>query len=63
MRKVRVLEQEALRPLMALVEPAIAAHRAAALSPRHPLQRGSAMGHELLFQALEAANPYYQARP
>src|SRR5438094_85588 len=34
-------------------------HRARALSPDHPVLRGSAQNPDVFFQAREAANPYY----
>ncbi len=50
--------------LRALVdEQAIAAHRARALSPEHPVIRGTAHNPDTFFQAREAANPFYDACP
>ena len=37
----------------------VAAHRARALSPDHPVMRGSAQNPDVFFQGREAANPYY----
>ncbi len=37
----------------------VAAHRARALSPDHPVLRGSAQNPDVFFQGREAANPYY----
>ncbi len=39
------------------------AHRARALSPDHPVIRGTAQNPDVFFQAREAANPYYAAVP
>ena len=51
-------------PLQALVDDdAIAAHRARALSPDHPVVRGTAQNPDTFFQAREAANPFYDACP
>lgn len=41
----------------------IAAHRGRALSPEHPVLRGSAQNPDIYFQARETVNPYYQAMP
>jgi len=41
----------------------IAAHRARALSPDHPVLRGSAQNPDVYFQARETVNPYYAACP
>jgi pyruvate-ferredoxin/flavodoxin oxidoreductase len=40
---------------------AIAAHRERALTPDHPVLRGTAQNPDVFFQAREAANPYYDA--
>ena len=42
---------------------AIAAFRARALNPEHPVLRGSAENGDIFFQHREACNPYYQALP
>lgn len=39
------------------------AHRARALSPEHPVMRGTAQNPDTFFQAREAANPFYAAAP
>lgn len=39
------------------------AHRARALSPEHPVMRGTAQNPDTFFQAREAANPFYAATP
>ena len=39
------------------------AHRARALSPDHPVLRGTAQNPDVYFQAREAVNPYYLACP
>jgi len=41
----------------------IRAHRARALSPEHPVLRGSAQNPDVYFQMREAVNPYYTATP
>ena len=55
--KISVLEDE---DILAMVnETAIAAHRARALSPDHPVMRGSAQNPDVFFQSREAVNPFY----
>src|SRR5512140_3034280 len=50
--------------LHALVdEDMIRAHRGRALSPDHPVLRGSAQNPDVYFQARETVNPYYAATP
>jgi pyruvate-ferredoxin/flavodoxin oxidoreductase len=50
--------------LAALVdEKAVQAQRGRALSPEHPVLRGSAQNPDVFFQAREAANPFYLACP
>ncbi len=41
----------------------VRAHRARALSPDHPVLRGTAQNPDVFFQAREAVNPYYNACP
>jgi pyruvate-ferredoxin/flavodoxin oxidoreductase len=49
---------------MALIdEEAIAAHRRRALTPDHPVIRGTAQNPDVFFQAREACNPYYLRLP
>ncbi|MCB2223513.1 MAG: pyruvate:ferredoxin (flavodoxin) oxidoreductase [Actinobacteria bacterium] len=40
---------------------AIAAHRARAMDPEHPVLRGTAQNPDVFFQAREASNPYHDA--
>ena len=48
----------------AMLDPGlIAAHRARALSPEHPVLRGSSQNPDVFFQSRERANPYYDAFP
>jgi pyruvate-ferredoxin/flavodoxin oxidoreductase len=48
----------------AMLDPAlIAAHRARALSPEHPVLRGSSQNPDVFFQSRERANPWYDAFP
>jgi len=41
----------------------VRAHRARALSPDHPVIRGTAQNPDVFFQAREASNPFYAACP
>ena len=41
----------------------ITEHRQRALSPEHPVLRGSSQNPDVFFQARESVNPYYQAMP
>ncbi|MFN4091239.1 MAG: pyruvate:ferredoxin (flavodoxin) oxidoreductase, partial [Alphaproteobacteria bacterium] len=41
----------------------IAAHRARALSPEHPVLRGTSQNPDVFFQSRERANPFYDAFP
>lgn len=48
--------------LRSLFDPSdLSAHRGRALSPEHPVLRGSAQNPDVFFQAREAANPYHDA--
>ncbi len=50
--------------LRAMIDPAdIAAHRSRALTPDHPVIRGTAQNPDTFFQSREAANPFYLACP
>ena len=41
----------------------VTAHRQRALSPDHPLVRGTSQNPDVFFQGRESVNPYYQAMP
>ncbi|MEH6583592.1 MAG: pyruvate:ferredoxin (flavodoxin) oxidoreductase [Halioglobus sp.] len=41
----------------------VAGHRSRALSPAHPVLRGSSQNPDVYFQARETVNPYYQRLP
>ena len=50
--------------IAAMLDPElIAAHRARALSPEHPVLRGTSQNPDVFFQSRERANPYYDAFP
>jgi pyruvate-ferredoxin/flavodoxin oxidoreductase len=59
--RIEELSDDDLRAL--LDEEAVAAHRRRALTPDHPVLRGTAQNPDAYFQAREACNPYYQAVP
>lgn len=59
--KIEALDDEDLRALVN--EELIRAHRARALSPDHPVLRGTAQNPDVYFQARETVNPYYQRVP
>ncbi len=58
---VDVLRDDQIRALVE--EGMVEAHRARALTPDHPVLRGSAQNPDVFFQAREAASPYYAATP
>ncbi len=59
--KIEELEAEDLRALIS--DALVHAHRARALSPDHPVIRGTAQNPDVYFQARETVNRYYQAVP
>ncbi|CAG4884930.1 Pyruvate-flavodoxin oxidoreductase [Georgfuchsia toluolica] len=59
--KIAVLSDDDLRAL--IDEEMIAAHRRRALSPDHPVLRGTAQNPDVFFQAREAGNSYYDVCP
>ncbi len=59
--KIAPLDDETLRAM--IDERHIAEHRARALSPDHPVLRGSAQNPDVYFQARETVNPFYAACP
>jgi len=58
---IEPLPDDHLRAL--LDDELVGAHRARALSPDHPVIRGSAQNPDVFFQSREAANAYYAAVP
>jgi pyruvate-ferredoxin/flavodoxin oxidoreductase len=59
--KIAGLDDDTLR---AMIKPDwIAAHRANALSPEHPVLRGSSQNPDVYFQGRETVNPFYTAMP
>ncbi|HEX6798593.1 MAG TPA: pyruvate:ferredoxin (flavodoxin) oxidoreductase [Ktedonobacterales bacterium] len=59
--KIQPLDDDDLRAL--IPDEAIQAHRARALSPEHPVIRGTAHNPDVAFQARETVNPRYLACP
>ncbi|HEY3321347.1 MAG TPA: pyruvate:ferredoxin (flavodoxin) oxidoreductase [Planctomycetota bacterium] len=57
--KIEELTNEDIQSM--LPEDLIAAHRQRALTPDHPVLRGTAQNPDVFFQAREAANSYYDA--
>ena len=58
---IELLSDDDLRALVA--EDLVRAHRRRALSPAHPIIRGTAQNPDTYFQSRETVNPYYLAVP
>jgi pyruvate-ferredoxin/flavodoxin oxidoreductase len=59
--KIRLLPDDVLRAM--INEDRVIEHRAAALSPDHPVIRGTAQNPDVYFQARETVNPFYARCP
>lgn len=59
--KIEVLPEDVLRAM--IDEARIDEHRARALSPEHPVIRGTAQNPDVFFQTREAVNPFYAECP
>jgi pyruvate-ferredoxin/flavodoxin oxidoreductase len=59
--KIEVLDEDDMRALVSMDR--IIEHRQRALSPDHPVLRGTAQNPDVFFQIREAANTYYDAAP
>jgi pyruvate-ferredoxin/flavodoxin oxidoreductase len=59
--KIKVLPDDVLRAM--IDEQRVIEHRARALSPDHPVIRGTAQNPDVYFQARETVNPFYVACP
>ena len=59
--KIEMLEEGDLRAMINMDR--VLEHRQRALSPDHPVLRGTAQNPDVFFQSREAANPYYAACP
>jgi pyruvate-ferredoxin/flavodoxin oxidoreductase len=60
-QKIEQLTDEDMKQM--IDDELVRAHRARALSPDHPVLRGSAQNPDVFFQARERCNPYYAAFP
>jgi pyruvate-ferredoxin/flavodoxin oxidoreductase len=60
-RKIEELSDAAIRAM--IDDKLVIEHRARALSPEHPVLRGTAQNPDVYFQAREASNAYYLAVP
>jgi len=60
-QKIESLDFDQMRAM--LDHELIAAHRARALSPDHPVIRGTSQNPDVFFQGRETVNPYYLATP
>lgn len=59
--KIEAIDKDAIRQL--LNHEHIMAHRQRALSPEHPVIRGTSQNPDVYFQGRETVNTYYQAMP
>jgi pyruvate-ferredoxin/flavodoxin oxidoreductase len=59
--KVELLDEDEMRAM--IDTDLVIAHRARALSPDHPVLRGTAQNPDVYFQARETVNPFYAACP
>jgi len=59
--KIEMLVEEDLRAMINMDR--VLEHRLRALSPDHPVLRGTAQNPDVFFQSREAANPFYAACP
>ncbi len=59
--KIELLTEDDMRGLISMDR--ILEHRQRALSPDHPVIRGTAQNPDVFFQSREAANPFYAACP
>ncbi len=59
--KMELLNDDDLRSMIPYEK--ILEHRARALSPDHPIMRGTAQNPDVYFQARETVNPYYEVCP
>ncbi len=59
--KITLLPDETIRAM--IDDNLVSAHRARALSPDHPVMRGTAQNPDVYFQARETVNAFYDATP
>ena len=55
--KIELIDEDVMRSMLSTEQ--ITAHRARALTPDHPVLRGTAQNPDVYFQARETVNPYY----
>ena len=60
-QKIELMDESDLKPLVDMN--ALAQYRQRALSPEHPVSRGTAQNPDIYFQTREAANKYYEVIP
>jgi pyruvate-ferredoxin/flavodoxin oxidoreductase len=59
--KIQAIDNEIVRKM--INQENVTAHRLRALSPEHPVIRGTSQNPDVFFQARESVNPYYQDMP
>ena len=59
--KIAMIDEDQMRAMINMDR--VIEHRQRALSPDHPVLRGTAQNPDVFFQAREAANPFYAACP
>ncbi len=59
--KIELLDDEDLRSM--IDDNLVSAHRARALSPDHPVMRGTAQNPDVMFQTRETVNKFYEVTP
>ena len=59
--KIELISDDVIRAMIS--DELVQQHRARALSPEHPVLRGSAQNPDVYFQARETVNPFYKACP
>jgi pyruvate-ferredoxin/flavodoxin oxidoreductase len=59
--KIELIDDEVIRAMVS--DELVQAHRARALSPDHPVLRGTAQNPDVYFQARETVNSFYDATP
>ena len=59
--KIEMLSEDDMRALISMDR--VAEHRQRALSPDHPVLRGTAQNPDVFFQIRETINPFYEAAP
>jgi len=59
--KVKLIDDETMRAM--ITDNLVRAHRRRAMSPDHPVIRGTAQNPDVYFQARETVNPYYEKVP